>query len=138
MASKDNTQFGFTQKWIIYATPAKVFEALTDASIIEKWSGEAAEFNLEKDGRFMMFGNWVEGNVETFVPGKSLSYSWKPNTWGKKTSPSVVKYAFVKHEAGCEIVLEHIGFPNKEESDSHFDGWISSVFEPLNDYFTVV
>ena len=135
MAKKEKDQIGFTMKWVVYATPEKVFDALTNAGKIEAWTHDDAAFNLSKNGEFKMFGDWVSGNVISFEKGKSLSYTWKPVNWNKKAAPSTVNYLFMKHEAGCEVVLEHYGFPDLPESDNHYDGWATNVFEPLNDYF---
>jgi uncharacterized protein YndB with AHSA1/START domain len=129
-------KFSLKLTYIIYASPEKVFEALTDSAIIKKWSGESGKVSGEKGGPFELFGGWVKGEVLIYKPGKQLSYSWKPSEWDKKTAPSIVNYIFNAHKAGTEIILEHSGFPSAEESAKHHDGWIDFVFEPLNDFFT--
>lgn len=133
MAAKN---FSLKTKYIVYASPEKVFEALTNSSVISKWSKGNGKVTPKIDGDFELFDGWVKGKVLEFKPAKKLSYSWKPAEWDVKTAPSVVKYVFNEHKAGTEIILEHTGFPSQEETDKHNSGWIDYVFEPLNDYFT--
>ena len=130
--------FSIKLKYVIYAPPSKVFEALTKSSTISKWSGQSGKVSPEKNGAFELFDGWVKGEVKEFNPAKKLSYTWKPAEWDKKTTPSLVTYVFKEHKAGTEIFLEHSGFPNKEESEKHESGWIDYVFEPLNDYFVSI
>jgi uncharacterized protein YndB with AHSA1/START domain len=128
--------FSIKLKYVIYASPEKVFEALTKSSVINKWSGGTGKVSDKIDGDVEMFDGWVKGKVILFKPGKKLSYTWKPSEWDKKTLPSLVTYTLSDHKAGTEILLEHTGFPTAEEAQKHKDGWINFVFEPLNDYFT--
>ncbi|MEP7168728.1 MAG: SRPBCC domain-containing protein [Bacteroidota bacterium] len=129
-------KFSLKLKYIVYASPEKVFEALTKSSIINKWSDSAGKVSEKTGGEFELFDGWVKGEVFIYKPGKKLSYSWKPAEWDKKTLPSIVTYTFNEHSAGTEIDLEHKDFPSAEEASKHKDGWIDFVFEPLNDYFT--
>ena len=128
--------FSIKLKYIIYAPPEKVFEALTKSSIINKWSDGNGKVSDKIDGDVEMFDGWVKGKVVQYKPGRKLSYTWKPSEWDKKVPPSLVSYTFSDHQAGTEVTLEHVGFPNEKEAEKHKDGWIDFVFEPLNDYFT--
>jgi len=129
-------KFSLNLKYVIYASPEKVFEALTESSVISKWSESKGKVSEKIGGEFELFDGWVKGEVLVYKPAKKLSYSWKPAEWDKKTLPSIVLYTFNVHSAGTEIILEHTGFPSAEEAAKHKDGWIDYVFEPLNDYFT--
>lgn len=138
MMSSVKAKDGFSIKtsFIIYATPDKVFEALTDTGIIAAWSGEIGVVENKAGGKFELFDGWVKGEVITFKPRKELSYTWKASEWSKNTPASIVKYTFKEHAAGTELFLEHTQLPSTEEADKHNSGWIDYVFEPLNDYFT--
>lgn len=122
--------------YVVYSTPDKVFEALTDSKIIARWCEGGGKVSSDVGGIFEFFDGWVKGEVNAYNPGKKLSYTWKPGEWDKKTPPSLVTYLFHKHAAGTEIILEHSDFPSQEEADKHQSGWVDYVFEPLNDYFT--
>ena len=129
--------FAVSVSYVIYATPDKVFDALTNEGIIGQWCDGGGKVAHEVDGDIELFDGWVKGKVVTFdKKKKKLSYTWKPKEWDKKTAPSLVEYTFKTHAAGTEVTVEHSGFPSKEEADNHLRGWTDYVFEPLNDYFT--
>lgn len=128
--------FALSMKYVLYASPEKVFDALTKEAIIGEWCEGGGKVEPKADGEFELFGGWVKGNVMIFDRKKKiLSYTWKPAEWDKKTAPSVVTWHINQHAAGSEIELEHTGFPSQEEADKHYDGWTDYVLEPLNDYF---
>lgn len=122
-------------KYIVYASPDKVFEALTDGAVMKKWGGNG-KVSEKEDGDVEMFDGWIKGKTLIYKPGKKLAYTWKPSEWEKKAPASEVQYTLNAHKAGTEILLEQKGFPSDEEMVKHKDGWIDYVFEPLNDYFT--
>ncbi len=128
--------FAIKTTYVVYASPEKVFEALTDPGIISSWGGGLAIVENKIDGKFELFDGWVKGEVKEYDPGKELSYTWKPEEWAKKVSPSLVNYKFKVHPAGTEVILEHTGLPSQEETDKHTSGWMDFIFEPLNEYFT--
>ena len=128
--------FSIKMTHVIYASPEKVFEALTDAGIIGAWGGGLSVLEREEGGKFELFDGWVKGKVLIYNPAKELSYTWKPDDWKKKDDYSTVTYKFKKHAAGTEIILEHSNFPSEEERDKHEAGWVDYVFDPMNDYFT--
>ncbi|NNF02025.1 MAG: hypothetical protein HKN22_05025 [Bacteroidia bacterium] len=121
-------------EWLIYAEPKVVYEALTVAKIIEKWTGEDAVFELKKGGHVELFGGWVVGDVIDFKKNESISFTWKPSEWDKKAKPSIVKYRLEKDNAGTKLIVEHENFPSEIEAKKHKDGWVNHVFDPLNDY----
>ena len=129
--------FSIKTTYVVYASPEKVFEALTDPGIIAAWGGGLSVVENQVGGRFEMFDGWVKGEVKTFKPGKELSHTWKPEEWKNKISPSLVTYKLHAHPAGTEIVFEHTNLPNQEEADKHTSGWVDFIFEPLNEYFTL-
>lgn len=133
--AKNTNDIALTAKWVVYSSPKEVFEALTKKNLIAEWCGQAGEVELKPGGHVEMFDGWVKGEVVDFKPGQKLSYTWKPSDWPTKADTSVVTYEFTKHAAGCEVVLNHSGFPSQEEKEKHLDGWTDFVFEPLNDWF---
>jgi uncharacterized protein YndB with AHSA1/START domain len=128
--------FSIRMNYVVYASPDKVFEALTDPGIIAAWGGGLAVVENKTGGKFELFDGWITGEVISYKPGKELSYTWRPSEWNKKTPPSVVSYKFKEHPAGTEILLSHTELPSEEEAGKHKEGWVDYVFEPLNEYFT--
>ena len=132
----DKKDYSIRTTYVVYASPDKVFEALTDPGIIAAWGGGFSIVEQEEGGRFELFDGWASGKVICFNPGKELSYSWKVKEWDKKTPHSVVRYLFKPHPAGTEIVLTHTELPSQEEADTYAMGWVDKVLDPLNEYFT--
>lgn len=128
--------YSFKTTYVVYASPEKVFEALTDSSIIATWGGGLSIVEHKKGGKFEMFDGWVKGEVLSFILDKELSYSWLPAEWKKNSTPSVVLFKLKVHPAGTEIILEHTGLPTEDESNKTESGWVDFVLEPLNEYFT--
>ena len=120
---------------ILYATPEEVFESMTDEKIMQKWIEGACVFQPVVNGKVSLFDGWVSGEVLEFDPGLSLAYTWKPNTWTKKTQASIVQIEFEENEAGTKMILSHRGFPNEKEAADHREGWFSYFIDPLNDYY---
>lgn len=127
--------FSIDKKFIVYATPVKVFEALTDPGIVAAWGGGLSVVENKIGGKFELFDGWVKGEILSFKHGEELSYSWKPTDWSKKDLPSTVVYKLREHPAGTEVALKHSGLPSEEECEKHENGWIDYVFDPMNDYF---
>lgn len=135
MKEKDSG-FSLEMNYVVYASPEKVFEALTDTGIIAAWGGGIAVVENKSGGKFELFDGWASGEVLVYKPGKELSYTWRVSEWDKKTPASVVTFLLKAHPAGTEIILKHKEFPSQEEATKHKDGWVDFVFDPLNEYFT--
>ena len=133
--SEKSKTFAISTSYILYAPPAKVFEALTQEGIIGQWCDGGGKVDGKVDGEVELFGDWVKGKVVVFDSrGKKLAYTWKPSEWPAKTAPSLVEYTLKPHPAGTELIVEHSGFPSQTEADKHLSGWTDYVFEPLNDF----
>lgn len=128
-------EISFNLTYIVYAEPEKVFEALTNEAIIEKWSEAKACVEPKPGGRFEMFDGWVNGEVANYNPPFTFSHTWKPAEWKPKTKASVVVFNLEKHKAGTLVNLVHSGFPDQQQADSHKEGWINFVLDPINDFF---
>jgi uncharacterized protein YndB with AHSA1/START domain len=133
---KAEKDFSLRTTYIVYASPDKVFEALTDSGIVAAWGGGIGLVEPKAGGKFEFFDGWIKGEVLIYKPGKELSYTWKPSEWEKKIPASVVNYKFRPHKAGTEVILTHTELPSQEEADKHKEGWIDYVFDPINDFFT--
>lgn len=126
-------QYQFTIIWIAYGKPQQVYEALTQATAIEKWSGQNASFDTNKN-TFQWFNGWVSGTIEKLLPNTEIRLTWKPNIWNKKTAHSNVVLLLEPDIAGTKITITHSNLPNETESNNHKNGWVDMVLDPLNDY----
>lgn len=127
--------FSLNLTFILYASPQKVFEALTTETIIKKWSNSDAQFKLEDGFQYQMFDGRALGEIISFKPNDFLSYTWKSKNWAAQISPSIVNITFAKNIAGTKILIEHKNLPNLTELNNHKEGWVTYVLEPLNDFF---
>jgi uncharacterized protein YndB with AHSA1/START domain len=121
---------------ILKASAAEIFSALTESKEIIKWSGQKGKVQPTIGGKFEMFDSWLKGTVLGFERGKLLVVTWKPEEWSKDTAPSIVTYKFSNTKSGTKVSITQTGFPNSKEAESHRDGWMQFVFEPLKSYLT--
>ncbi len=127
--------FSITLTHTFNATPAKVFDALTNSKALAEWSGEGSVSN-KVDGAFTMFDGWVEGKVLAYTSGKALAYTWKTTDWPEAWAPSKVHYTFEKTKTGTKLTLSHTNLPNAHEAKEHKAGWVEHVFEPLAEFLS--
>lgn len=128
--------FDISLSYVVYASPSRVYDAMTRQEVLKQWIEGDVLFEYEEGGKVELFDKWVSGEVIMLEKDKALTITWKPNTWPKKSKPSFVTLLLEEHPAGTEVTVEHSGFTNAEEATNHEKGWIDFYFEPLNDYFT--
>ena len=103
------------QSYVIAATPAQVWRALTEPRIIEEWSGARANYPLQVGAAYSLWDGTIGGEIVEFVPLQKLVQTWKPQDWVR--GDSIVTFTLLPHESGTRVDLHHV---NVEESD--FDG----------------
>lgn len=119
---------------VLPADPDTVFQALTKAGTIRKWSGQAGKVQAKIGGKFELFDGWVKGHVLAYSPGKTFIHTWLPTDWPEGTQASIVQYAIVRSGKNTKVTLSHKGLPSKRECESHKQGWYEHVFDPLKTY----
>lgn len=129
------SKFSIEMNYVVYAKPEAVFNALTNPDVMKKWIEGSFVFELKKGGNVELFDGWVKGEVISYINNESFSYTWKPNTWDKKTKPSLVEIELKPDAAGTRVYIHHSLFPSNDDTDKHRHGWINFVLDPLNDYF---
>jgi uncharacterized protein YndB with AHSA1/START domain len=131
------TSFPLSLQYVFYADTLQVFDALTKKELVDRWCDGGGSVEPVQGGAVAYFNGWVLGTVQEADRLKGvLAFTWKPSEWDRKLPESIVRIQLKPHPAGCEIFLEHGGFPSREESDKHVGGWTDYVFEPMNDFFT--
>src|ERR1017187_2097636 len=102
------TAYSIEMTFHVNAAPDEVFELLTNQEKVAQWGGGKAIVEPKVGGKFEMFDGWVRGKVLDFKPGKSLSYSWRPDDFHKEWEDSVVSYQFAPaKEEGTNVKLNH-------------------------------
>src|ERR1035438_4903598 len=105
-------------EFILSGKPGRVMQLLTDPGLIRKWSGGEGLVERKVGGKFEMFDGWVTGDVLKATENE-LAYTWKAIDWPEETKPTEVHYLLKEDEAGTKVILQHTGFPNEEEMNSH-------------------
>ncbi len=108
------------QTYLIAASPKRVWQELTDPVHIRKWSGAPAEFALQVNAPYSLWGGDICGRIVEFVPEQSLVQTWKPANW--TAGNSVVRFTLTPVGRRTRVDLVH---ENVEESDyvGTSEGW---------------
>jgi len=105
------------QHWQLQASPAVVWECLTDPGMLADWlmpndfrAKLGHEFTFKTKGR-PGFDGTVYCKVLMLEPTQRLSYSWRGGPGdGTISLDSVVTWTLFATDAGTELKLEHTGF----------------------------
>ena len=128
------TSYSIEMTFHVNATPDEVFELLTDQEKVALWGGGKSILEPKVGGKFEMFDGWVHGKVLDYNPGKSLSYTWRPEDFKQDWADSVVSYHLSASKGGTEVKLEHHKLPTQKEAMNHESGWEDHVFGPINEF----
>jgi len=129
------TAYSIEMTFHVNAAPDEVFELLTDQEKVALWGCGKALVEPKVGGKFEMFDGWVKGKVLDYTPGKSLSYTWRPDDFKKDWADSVVSYDLSpSKDGGTMVKLEHHKLPNLTETKNHEKGWEDFVFGPINEF----
>jgi uncharacterized protein YndB with AHSA1/START domain len=120
-----------TQDYEIQATPAQVFEALTDPALIEKWSGAPARMDAQVGTQFSMFGGNITGTNLEVVPDRKLVQAWYGGDWEE---PSHVTFTLVAVADGTRVELRHEDVP-EDEVATISQGWKEYYLGPIQHMF---
>ena len=112
------------------ATAGRVWNALTDASILRLWFASWTDFDPRAGAGFVLlwdgFGE-VMGRVEEVRPGWSVRFSWDLAEPGKSTEVTVRVQAQPGHPESCRCEIIHAGWGDGEiwerQKSAHLRGW---------------
>jgi uncharacterized protein YndB with AHSA1/START domain len=108
------------QTYNIKATPERVWAALTDPKLQAKWSGDSAEYDARVGGTYILFGDYVTGEIIEYDPPNKLAQTWKPSDW--TIDDSVVTFTLTKSRGGTQLDLVHENV-QPEDYDGTAQGW---------------
>lgn len=127
------------QEVVIPASPARVYQALTDAKQFGKvtdfsipGAGASTTINSEAGGAFSLFGGVILGRHIELVPNERLVQAWREKSWAPGVY-SVVRFQLNGQGAGTKLVFDHTGFP-QGAAEHLAAGWKSHYWEPLQKY----
>ena len=107
------------QSYEVKATPAQVFDALTNPETIKQWSGAPAEIDDQVGTEFSLFGGNIVGKNVEVIPNQKLVQDWSEGNWEK---PSKVTFTLSETSGGTAVDLVHEGVP-EQDIPKISEGW---------------
>ncbi len=132
------------QKVSFNATPARVYDALTDAKQFSRVvqlgiamksmaiENKPAEISREAGGAFSTFGGYVTGRQIELVPGQRIVQAWRAGSWDPGAY-SIARFELSPEGAGTKLEFDHTGFP-QGDAEHLLAGWNGNYWEPLAKY----
>jgi len=111
-------RFDIARTVFFESPPEGVFEAFTDARMLEKWWPVKATIDPRNGGRFSFGfkgGFVLNGRLMRFKRNKLVSYSWVENT--------IPTFEVTRKGTGTLLRLRHVGFVNPEDLAMTASGW---------------
>lgn len=117
------------QTYVINASLQKVWQALVDPKIIDKWGGGSAHMDDKVGTKFTLWGGDIYGKNIKVTPNKELIQEWFGGKWEK---PSKVIFTLKAKGGKTEINLLHEDVPDEEAKDIS-EGWKKYYLGPLKE-----
>lgn len=115
------------QTYEINASIDKVWDALVNPNIIEKWGGGPAKMSDRKGFEFELWGGEIYGKNIEIVKNKKLVQEWFSGKWDK---PSIVTFLLSFSGNKTTVELIHTDIPDNEADDIS-KGWKDYYMIPL-------
>jgi uncharacterized protein YndB with AHSA1/START domain len=125
----------------IKASPARIYQALTDPEQMIQWWGPdegptlSAEADVRPGGRFSVKFRLLNGDehnptgvYQEVIPEKKLVFTWELP--GMSERESIVTFLLKPFDGSTELTLIHESLPDEETRDSHEKGW-TGFFDKL-------
>jgi uncharacterized protein YndB with AHSA1/START domain len=123
-----------TQKVVVPAQPADVYDAFVNARTHAAFTGAAATGSARVGGRFTSWDGYITGVHRELVKGRRIVQDWTTTEWPDGAEPSQVELSLTAVKGGTEVRMVHSNVP-AEQADSYRQGWIDYYWEPLKAYF---
>jgi activator of HSP90 ATPase len=122
------------QEIVFKATPAQVYEALTNAEQFSKVTGDPSiAINAEEGGAISCFGGYVVGRNVELVPNQRIVQAWRASVWEAGVY-SIAKFELKEQGSETLLVFDHTGFPEGQE-EHLAAGWHEHYWNPLQKFF---
>ncbi len=115
---------------VLSAPPERVYQALTDARMLERWFPSRVEADVRVGGKIRFWFEALErrddeehlreGVFRELVPGRKVAY-----TFSLPEGETLVTWTLTPRGTGTELKLVHSGFKGGpgSEVDQHSKGW---------------
>src|SRR5688572_16038607 len=121
----------YKKYYIIPASPDEVYEALTNPTILQIWTGEPAEMTTEPGSEFSLWEGSISGKNLAFEENKKIEQLWY---FGDQEEESIVTIKLHPHKYGTSVELKHTNIPDQDFEDIT-EGWNEAYFGSLEQFF---
>lgn len=120
----------FKKYFRLDASPADLYNALTNPVMIEIWSGEPAVMSTEPGSDFSLWDGEIVGRNVEFVPNQKIVQQW---FFGEE-SDSVVTIKLHPDKSGTNVEVHQTNIPD-DAYENMVEGWESDYFGSLSELF---
>lgn len=117
--------------YTITAEPKDVYNALTNQRMLEIWTGEEVQMELEPNTEFSLWGGSISGVNLEFEANKKIVQQW---FFGEEDEKSIVTIKIHPHKKGTSVELHQTNIPD-DAYQNISDGWDEDYFGALNELF---
>ena len=117
--------------YILNAEPRDIYNALTNKTMLEIWTGESAEMETTPGTGFSLWGGSISGINLEFEENKKIVQQW---FFEEENSESIVTMKLHPHKKGTSLELLHTNIPD-EAYENISEGWDEDYFGALNELF---
>ncbi len=122
------------QSVFIPAPPAEVYEAYTNPQRHAEFTGAEATGTPRVGEDFTAWDGYIEGEYLELEPEHKIVQSWSTSEWPEGYEPSHLEIVLEPSDGGTKLTLTQTEVP-AEQADDYEDGWHTSYWEPMTEYF---
>ena len=128
-------KFGTIEQKVFFdATPAEVYGALLDPKKHSDFTGSPATTNDKVGAEFKAWDGYISGKNLELVKNKKIVQEWETTEWPTGYPRSRLEFTLTAKKGGTELKMVHSKVP-AEQVDDYTEGWHSSYWDPLAQYF---
>lgn len=117
--------------FILGAGPKDIYNALTNKSMLEIWTGEEAVMEPVAGTEFSLWGGSISGLNLEFEENRKIVQQW---FFGEQDESSIVTIKLHPHPKGTSVELRHTNIPD-EAFENISTGWEEDFFGSLRELF---
>ena len=120
----------FKKYFKLSASPADIYNALTNPTMIEIWTGEPAVMSTDIESEFSLWDGEIVGRNIEFVTDQKIVQSWY---FGEDVE-SIVTIKLHLDKQGTNVEVHQTNIPD-EAYENITEGWESDYFASLSELF---
>ena len=120
----------FKKYFKLSASPADIYNALTNSTMIEIWTGEPAVMSTDVESEFSLWDGEIVGRNIEFVTDQKIVQSWY---FGEDVE-SIVTIKLHLDKQGTNVEVHQTNIPD-EAYENIAEGWESDYFASLSELF---